>query len=252
MKIAVITGASAGLGEKLLTSSIDAFPQIEEYWLISRSKDKLEQLSSFFPEKKFKILPLDLSDTHSFSVLSDELKTAAAEVFLLVNNAGCGFLNNIGDGPLDEQLAMVELNVKALTAVTHIVLPYIPSGGHIINISSIASFCPNPRMTVYSSTKAYVSSFSRGLWDELKARKISVTAVCPGPMDTEFIYKGGIKGKSKTFDTLPYCDPSKVAYGAVKAAKKGKAVYTPKAFYKFYRALTKLIPHALMIKAART
>ncbi|MBR6521124.1 MAG: SDR family NAD(P)-dependent oxidoreductase [Oscillospiraceae bacterium] len=252
MKIAIISGASAGLGKKLLEKAIPAFSDIEEYWLISRSLDKLKEVASVYPGKSFKLLPLDLCSHDSFKTLSDELEAHKHEVRLLINNAGCGFLNNVGDGPLDEQLSMVDLNIRALTAVTHIVLPYIPAGGHIINISSIASFCPNPRMTVYSSTKAYVSSFSRGLWDELKSRKISVTAVCSGPMDTEFIYKGNIKGKSKTFDTLPYCDPDKVAAGAVKAALKGKAVYTPRAFYKLYRILAKLIPHAIMINASRT
>lgn len=252
MKIAIISGASAGLGKKLLEKSIPAFPEIEEYWLISRSIEKLEEAATVYPAKKFKLMALDLCSPESFSELADELKTANPEIKLLINNAGCGYLNNVGDGPLSEQLNMVDLNVRALTAVTHMALPYIPAGGHIINISSIAGFCPNPRMTVYSSTKAYVSSFSRGLWDELKSRKISVTAVCSGPMDTEFIYKGNIKGKSKTFDILPYCDPDKVAAGSIRAALKGKAVYTPRAFFKFYRVLAKLIPHAIMINASRT
>ncbi len=252
MKIAIITGASAGLGEKLLEKSVSAFPEIDEYWLIARNREKLERAAAAYPDKAFRVLALDLCDTESFNALSAELERTKPEVYLLINNAGCGYLNNVGNGPLYEQLSMVELNVRALTAVTHIALPYMSAGSHIINISSIAGFCPNPRMTVYSSTKAYVSSFSRGLWDELKARKISVTAVCSGPMDTEFIYKGNIKGKSKTFDILPYCDPDKVAAGSIRAAIKGKAVYTPRAFFKLYRVLAKLIPHSIMINAART
>ncbi len=252
MKIAIITGASAGLGKELLKKSITAFPEIEEYWLIARNYEKLKEAAAAYPDKAFRLLALDLASADSFTAISDELKDAEPVIHLLINNAGCGYLNNIGDGPLNEQTAMVDLNVRALTAVTHIALPYIPSGGHIINISSIAGFCPNPRMTVYSSTKAYVSSFSRGLWDELKGRNISVTAVCSGPMDTEFIYKGKIKGNSKTFETLPYCDPEKVAAGSIRAALKGRAVYTPRAFFKLYRVLAKIIPHAIMINAART
>lgn len=252
MKIAIITGASAGLGEKLLQESIKAFPEIEEFWLIARNGEKLKEVSSTYTDKRFRLLSLDLCSEDSYTALAAELEFTKPEVFLLINNAGCGFLNNVGDGPLEEQTAMVDLNVRALTAVTHLSLPYVPAGGHIINISSIAGFCPNPRMTVYSSTKAYVSSFSRGLWDELKSRKISVTAVCSGPMDTQFIYKGNIKGESKTFDILPYCNPEKVAAGSIRAAKKGKAVYTPRAFFKFYRVLAKLVPHSIMINAART
>ena len=81
---------------------------------------------------------------------------------LLINNAGCGYLGNLGDGDVERQVRMTDLNVTALTAVTHMVLPHMPNGGRIINVSSIASFCPNPRMTVYSSTKAYVSAFTGG------------------------------------------------------------------------------------------
>lgn len=252
MKTALITGASAGLGEELLKAAAARFSEIDEFWLIARSKDKLEALGNALPGKRFRVFPLDLCDETGFNVIADALKNENPDVRLLINNAGCGFLNNIGDGELGEQTRMIDLNVRALTAVTHLTLPYMSTGAHIINISSIASFCPNPRMTVYSSTKAYVSSFSRGLRDELRARKISVTAVCPGPMDTSFIYKGNIKGNSKTFDTLPYCNPQKVAEGAVNAAYKGKAVYTPRLFFKFYRVLAKLLPHALIVKAART
>ena len=147
---------------------------------------------------------------------------------------------------------MVELNIKGLTAVTHIVLPYMGKGDRIINVSSIASFCPNPRMTVYSAGKAYVSAFTYGIGYELQSRGITATAVCPGPMDTDFIYLGEIKGNSKTFDTLPYCDPAEVVRGAYKAAKAGKANYTPKAFYRFYRILAKLLPVRLVMKMAKT
>lgn len=252
MKIALITGASAGLGEELLKAAAMRFSEIDEFWLVARSKNKLEALAKSLTNHHFKILALDLCDESSFDIIANTLKTENPDVRLLINNAGCGFLNNIGDGELCEQTRMVDLNVRAMTAVTHLALPYMSAGSHIINISSIASFCPNPRMTVYSSTKAYVSSFSRGLRDELRERKISVTAVCPGPMDTSFIYKGNIKGNSKTFDILPYCNPQKVAQGAVKAAGNGRAVYTPRMFFKFYRVLAKLLPHALMVKAART
>ena len=147
---------------------------------------------------------------------------------------------------------MVDLNIRALTAVTRLVLPYMAQGGRIINISSIASFVPNARMSVYSASKAYVSFLSRGLYEELKPRGISVTAVCPGPMATEFLSVGRISGNSKTFDRLPYCDPVKVVRGALRASKARRAVYTPRGFYKFYRVLSGLVPHAILVHAAKT
>ena len=252
MKIAIVTGASAGLGEELLKQAVMRFPSVEEFWLIARNREKLEALAASLPERRFRVLPLDLCREDSFEALREELAQEKPDLRLLVNNAGCGYLANIGEGPLGDQTRMVDLNVRAMTAVTHLCLPYMKTGARIINISSIASFCPNPRMTVYSSTKAYVSSFSRGLSEEVKARGIVVTAVCPGPMDTSFLTAGHIKGRSKTFETLPYCKPAAVAEGAVRAAIRGQAVYTPRAFFKFYRVVAKLLPSAVMVKATKT
>lgn len=250
MKTAIITGASSGLGEEFVRQIKDIFPEIEEYWLIARRADRLQALSA--PGVTLRILPLDLTGEDYLSQLQNALKDAAPEIELLINCAGCGYLGNFHESVLTEQCRMLDLNVRALSCVTHAVLPFMKDGGRIINISSIASFVPNVRMTVYSATKAYVSFFSRGLHEELKPRNISVTAVCPGPMDTEFIKKGRIKGHSKTFDLLPYCVPEKVVRGALNASKKRRAVYTPKAFYKFYRVLAKMIPQAILLHAAKT
>ncbi|MGN0979051.1 MAG: SDR family NAD(P)-dependent oxidoreductase [Candidatus Avoscillospira sp.] len=252
MKTAVITGASAGLGQEFVRQIQSVFPEIREYWLMARRADRLASLAETLPGVTVKVLPLDLTGPDYISELSLALERDKPEVSLLVGCAGCGYLGNFDESPLEEQLRMLDLNIRALTAVTRLVLPYMPKGGRIIHISSIASFVPNPRMTIYSATKSFVSAFSRGLHEELKPRGISVTAVCPGPMDTEFIQLGRIKGNSRTFDVLPYCDPVQVVHGALTAAKKGKAVYTPKAFYKFYRVLSALIPHAILIHAAKT
>jgi short-subunit dehydrogenase len=252
MKTAIITGASIGLGLEFVRSVEDFFPDVECVWLISRSRGPLEEAAGLLKRAQAKVLPLDLCDVGSFDTLAAALKEEQPEVTLLINNAGCGYLGNIGETELEQQTRMADLNVRAFTAVTHLTVPYMAKGGRIINISSIASFCPNPRMTVYSSTKAFVSSFSRGLGVELKERGITATAVCPGPMATEFLDTGNITGRSKTFDILPYCDPKKVAKGSLAAACKGRVVYTPKAFYKFYRFLAKILPQCLMIKFTKT
>lgn len=251
MKIGIITGASSGLGREILKNAPKYFSDIEEYWIISRNRSALEDAAKESTVKT-KVIPLDLTSKDDISKIKAELETASADVRLLVNNSGCGFLSDFDISDLVEQGLMIDLNVRALTMVTHTVLPYMSQGAAVINISSIASFCPNARMTVYSSTKAYVTSFSRGLKYELRKRKINVCAVCPGPMDTPFITKGGIKGQSKTFETLPYCKVDKTAKGALKAAKKGKGVHTPTAFFKFYRVLAKILPHSIVIPLAKT
>lgn len=251
MKIAVITGASAGLGIELLRQIGEFYPEIEEYWIIARSRDKLEAAAKE-ASRPCRIIPLDLTLDESYDRLAAEAKENAPEVRLLINNAGCGYLGNVGEGELENQTRTVDLNLRGLTAVTHILIPYMSKGARIINISSIASFCPNPRMTVYSASKAYVTAFSLGIGEELRERGITSTAVCSGPMDTEFIYLGGIKGNSKMFDMLPYCDPKKVAKGSLKAARRGRSVYTPRGFFKLYRVLAKILPVKLMIKFAKT
>lgn len=252
MKTAIITGASSGLGRELVRQIEDVFPDIECYWLIARRADRLESLAISLPGKSTVCLPLDLCDPMSFVALQDRLSAEKPEVALLVNCAGCGYLGRLGEVDTGTQTRMVDLNVRALTAVTNMAIPYMPSGSHILNVSSIASFCPNPRMTVYSSTKAYTTSFTVGLSEELRRRKVSVTAVCPGPMDTEFLPLAGITGHSSTFEFLPYCDQIRVAGGALRAAKAGRTIYTPKLFYKFYRVLAKVMPSKLLVKFVKT
>ena len=252
MKTAIVTGASTGLGREFVRQLADVFPEVECYWLIARRVDRLEELASSLPDKQVECLSMDLCDTMSFMALQEKLSAQQPEVVLLVNNAGCGYLGNIGEVDTASQTRMIDLNLRALTAVTNITVPFMAPGGCILNVSSIASFCPNPRMTVYSSTKAYVSSFTVGLAEELKPKGITVTAVCPGPMKTEFLDVGNITGNSKMFATLPYCDQVRVAGGALRAARAGRTIYTPKLFYKFYRLLAKVTPVKLMVKFAKT
>ena len=252
MKTAIITGASSGLGREFVRQIADVFPEVESYWLIARRADRLEEIAATLPGKTVACLPLDLCDTMSFMAYQEKLAAEQPEVVLLVNNAGCGYLGNVGEMDTASQTRMVDLNVRALTAITNMTVPYMAPGGHILNVSSIASFCPNPRMTVYSSTKAYVSSFTVGISEELREKGVTATAVCPAPMKTEFLDVGGIAGKSKTFELLPYCDQVQVAGGALRAARAGRTIYTPRLFYKFYRAVAKITPVKLMVKFTKT
>lgn len=252
MKTAIITGASSGLGREFVRQIGDVFPEVECYWLIARRADRLEELAQTLEGKTVVCLPLDLCDAMSFMAFQQKLTEEQPEVTLLVNNAGCGYLGRIGEMDTASQTRMVDLNMRALTAVTNMTVPYMVPGSRILNVSSIAAFCPNPRMTVYSSTKAYVSSFTIGAAEELRPKGITVTAVCPGPMRTEFLDLGGITGNSKMFETLPYCDQVRVAGGALRAAREGRTIYTPRLFYKFYRVLAKATPVKLMVKFTKT
>lgn len=252
MKTAIVTGASAGLGREIARQLCGVFPEVESVWLVARRADRLETLAAEIEGRTVACLALDLCDPMSFVSYREKLSAEQPEVVLLVNCAGCGVLGRLGETDTAVQTRMIDLNVRALTAVTNMTLPYMAEGSHILNVSSIASFCPNPRMTVYSSTKAYVSSFTIGLAEELRRRRITATAVCPGPMDTEFLPLAGITGHSSTFEFLPYCDQVKVAGGALRAAKAGRTIYTPRLFYKFYRVLAKLIPAKALVRFVKT
>ncbi len=252
MKIAVITGASSGLGEQFALETDKSRPEIEQIWLIARREDKLIELSKRL-SKNVKVIPLDITKKKSLQEYSSLLKTSDADVGLLINNAGFGKLGNFDSLSLKDNTDMVSLNCEALTAMTAATLPFMKEDAEIINSCSIASFAPNSRMAVYSSTKAYVMSLSRALREELKPEKINVLAACPGPMDTEFLSIAGIsKGKSRTFDTLPRVNAAVMAKKSLIASKRKKAVYTNLLFYKFYRILAKLLPHSLVIKLVGT
>lgn len=252
MNIAVITGASSGLGWEYAKAIYETRVDLDEIWVIARREDRLQELRS---ELGSSITPVafDITDPQSVEKYIQLLKDKNATVKLLINNAGFGKLDNFEDISTDENARMVRLNCEALTVMTSATLPFMNENSEIINSCSIASFAPNTRMAVYSSTKAYVMSLSRALRLELKKRKINVLAVCPGPMSTEFLSIANIqKGTSFTFDTLPRVNPRTMAIKSLKASRKGKAVYTNRIFYKFYRLVAKILPHSLVMKMCGT
>ncbi len=252
MRIAIITGASSGLGKEYALAVSRLRNDIDEIWLIARRKEKLEDVASNL-SKKFRILPLDITDNYAIEEYKNLLNTQNAEVALLINNAGFGKLGYFYEISTEDNAGMIRLNCEALTVMTSATLPFMREDGEIINTCSIASFAPNSRMAVYSSTKAFVMSFSRALRDELKHKKINVLAVCPGPMETEFLSLAGInKGDSKTFDMLPRDNAQRVAEHSLLASKKKKAVFCDHFFYKFYRVVSKILPTSLIMKMAKT
>lgn len=252
MKTAIITGASSGLGREMAKGIKKHFPEIEEVWLVARRKERLTELAGELDGLKCGIVDIDVTSPDGMAAFSARLSGEKPDVALLINNAGCGLLGDFAGMEMQGQLNMIDLNIRALTAVTRMVLDHMKNGARIINIASIASFTPNARMAVYCASKAFVRSFSRALGMELRGRGISVTVVCPGPMSTEFLEVGGINGNSKTFDILPRVPAAKVADGTLRSAKKRRPVYTPGAFYKFYRVLSAIVPDTIMMWFTRT
>lgn len=238
--IAIITGASSGLGKSYVGALRKLFPEIEEIWLIARREDKLKELANLYTDKKCIIVTMDLANMDNYKLLEDKLKKEKPQIKVLVNDAGACFSGKFEETGLDNIVKMIDLNCKGTTMITRLCLPYMINKGTILKVSSTSAFVPNTNLVVYSATKSYVSALSLGLKEELKERKINVCAMCPGFMRTEMT--------KDNKNHLPVIDTNVAAYKSLKAAKNGRAVYTTGAFYKFYRAIAKIIPHIILVK----
>ncbi len=250
-KIAIVTGASSGLGFEFV-KHMAAGGKYDEIWVVARRSERLGALRSQFGNV---IVPVaaDLTTDSGINAVTGKLTAEKPDLRALVNNAGFGTIGDVSESDPMTLARILDLNCRALTELTAFALRYMSKGAFVLNVCSIAAFAPNPRMATYCSTKAYVLSFTRALRFELKKQGINACAVCPGPMETEFLPVAGIeKGTSKTFDTLPRCNPDKVAKKGLKAAEKGRGVYTPRAFFKFYRFVAKVLPHGLVMHMSKT
>lgn len=245
-KIAIITGASSGFGKEFVKLLLDE-PEISEIWAIARSGDKLWQLSQEFGPKIVAI-PADLSDKESYDTLRKRLETTHVSVQYLVNNAGYAKLCAYDDLSVDESLNMIDLNIGAVVALGLICIPYMPSGSHILNIASQASFFPLPYQNLYSSTKTFVRNYTRALNVELKERGSCATAVCPGWMKTALFDRCLIGAKKAATNFFGIVEPDVVARKALKDAKKGKDISVYGLYVKLTHLLSKLLPQRVMMK----
>lgn len=251
MSMAVITGASAGLGREFVRAAQALCLEIDEYLLIARRRDRLEAVAATLNGAKAHLLALDLTKAESLDEIGRFLAEKKPDVRLLINNAGFGTLGELEKSSPRSQANMAALNCGAMAGLCALAAPYMKRGAAIVNVSSIAAFVPTPRMSTYAATKAFALSLSRSLRDELKPRGVNALAVCPGPMDTEFLDVAGITGRSALFERIPHIRPDKVARGAIRQAFRGRAVYTPTAVYRLYRFIAKALPRAWLIPGAR-
>lgn len=245
MKIAIITGAGSGIGKEFLIQLDKACNDLDEIWAISRTIEE-----TFFPDTKARIvkLPLDLLKEDAFTVLSSKLSAEAPKIKALINSAGFGKLGEFVDIPMQTQSNMVDLNVNALMKTCHVCIPYMAKGGYIINMASAAAFMPQMRFAVYAATKAFVLSFSRALHYELAPKKVSVTAVCPGPVKTNFF---NIAEDAAThtlqIKKIIMVKPEKVAAHALKCAKARKQMAIYSLPMKGLHLIGKIVPTTLAL-----
>lgn len=247
MSIAIVTGASSGMGKEFVIQ-LSEMKKFDEIWVIARRKDKLESLKSEVETPIFPI-SLDLTVPESFSEYGKALEEKKPDVGLLVNCSGFGKFGNYEQIPLAESMNMIDLNCKALVAMTEITLPYMKSGSNIVELDSLSAFQPVPYLNVYAATKAFVLSYSRALNKELKKRGIRVMAVCPGWVKTDFF----ARAEATSSDAVTYFNVLYKAKDIVKTAikdlyKTKKDVSIHGLPVKFQVFLVKILPHGLVMK----
>lgn len=250
MKTAIITGASSGMGREFAKEIYRRYINIEEVWIIARSKDKLEELKEEIGPKGVHVLALDLTKEEDMHKYKAELVRKKPEVCILVNSAGYGKIGTFEEVGYEHNRGMVKLNCQALTDVLYMTIPYMKFGGQIINLASSAAFVPQPEFATYAATKSYVLSLSRALKYELANREITVTAVCPGPVKTEFFDVAQSDGgrKPKALKMLFMAKPKKVVTKAIEDARKGKEKSVYGFMMQVFDVVCKVLPHGVILK----
>lgn len=249
MAIAIITGASGGIGREFVRQ-IAGDREVDAIWVLARRVDRLAELQGEI-DKRLVVKGIDLACKSDLNRFNEELKAASPNVKYLVNCAGLGYIGAFDGLKCEEIARMIDINCTALSFVTYYVLPYINDGGAIINLASSAAFLPQPNFAVYAASKSYVLSLSRALREELKPRKIKVTAVCPGPVKTEFFDIAEVRNKIAAYKKKYMVNAKDVVCAALRASARGKAVTTYSISMKSFRLACKILPHKWLVRLAK-
>lgn len=244
-KVALITGASAGLGEEFARQLSKRGHALV---LAARRKERLEELANELGNAR--AVAIDLSKKDATAKLMADLESNDESVDLLVNNAGFGLIGRFAELDAARERQMIDLNVATLTDLCRAVAPGMierKSGG-IINVASTAAFQPGPNMAVYFASKAFVLSLSEALHEELKPHAIKVSCLCPGPTRTEFGDVAGFGGNG-LFDKVAMRAPEVVAAGLA-GLDKNKAVVVPGLVNKVGATSTRFAPRKVVRKIA--
>lgn len=220
---------------------------VDEIWLIARRKERLEAMVESYGQK-LRAFALDLTEMTSFEQLSASLEKEQPGIAYLVNAAGAGRMGHVETIDYDAHGFVLDINVRALTCMSRICIPYMKKEGHIIQLCSGSAFLPQPGFASYAASKSYVLSFSRALRQELKDRNISVTVVCPGPVNTEFFQAAGteVHPSKKRF----MAEAEDVVKKAMKDAKAGSELSVYGMSMKLLHLAGKLLPVKLILAAA--
>ena len=247
MRIAIVTGASSGMGREFVRQ-LHNYIQPDEIWAVARRKQALEALSA---DTTIPVRPivLDLGTEASFQVFSDLLATEKPSVELLVNAAGFGKFGDFQTIPLEDDLNMIDLNCKALVAMTRICLPYMQRGSRILQLDSLSAFQPVPYITTYGATKAFVLSYTRACNAELKSQGIRMMAMNPAWVKTEFFDHAFQTNNKVQYFNYVYEAKDVVATGLKDLYNTKKELSIHGLPVKLQVLGVKLLPHSIVMKA---
>ena len=246
MKIAIVTGASSGMGREFVRQ-LHNYIQPDAIWVIARRESALKALQD---ETRIPVRPIvmDLGKAESFREFSALLEAEAPEVELLVNAAGFGRFGDFDAISMEDDLAVIDLNCKALVAMTRIVLPYMHRGSHVLQLDSLSAFQPVPYITTYGASKAFVLSYSRAMNAELKPRGIRMMTLNPAWVKTEFFnHAFRTNNRVQYFNFIQEAD-AVVARGLKDLYGTKKDVSIPGLGVKLQVLGVKLLPHRLVMK----
>lgn len=247
--VALITGASSGIGLELARIHASKGGDLV---LVARRKEELDRLSEELESKhgiKAVVIPVDLMKPHASVELYKSVKEMGIEIDVLMNNAGLGGYGNFHDRELKKELDMIQLNITALTELTHLVVQDMirRKKGKILNTASTAGMLPGPLQTVYYATKAFVLSFSQGTAHELKKHGITVTALCPGPVQTGFEKEAGMAGSGLFKNAASASSTARKGYAGM---ENGKLVVITDRLLSFaLNWIVPLVPRRMVLSA---
>ena len=245
MNIAIVTGASSGLGRSFIRQ-LDRQGGLDEIWGVARRRERMEELAAQL-STPMRPLALDLTKTESVETLRALLQETGADVRVLVNSAGFGKFGTYADMTLQETADMIDLNCRAAVALTAAAIPHMSRGARILEICSSAAFQPLPGFNVYAATKAFLLRYSRALRWEAAPRGIRVTAVCPGWIRTEFMDVARDTQNGRTVRCFPFAlRPETVARRALRDSR-WMAVTTCGLPALVQRVASKFLPHCFIM-----
>ena len=251
-RTALITGGSAGIGFEL-AKQFAAHGQ--DLVLVARNTDQLEAAAGKIEGKygvSVRTISMDLADADAPQQLFDSLSGDGVEIHALVNNAGFGLGGEFADTSIERELDMIQVNVASVVHLTKLFLPPMlkRKEGRIMNVASTAAFQPGPLHSIYYATKAFVLSFSEAIHEELRNTGVTVTALCPGPTQTNFFERAGTM-KSRLFTQAAVASAEDVARFGYRAMMKGQSVAIPGWGNKLMVQAERVTPRVIVTKLAR-